>query len=67
MLDHLRESVAARLRISNPKSLPHPNPSPEGRRAALQRTPLPPGEARLSEPTPQADLRTPLPPGSGRG
>ena len=33
MLEHLRASVNARLAVSNPKYLPHPNPSPEGRRA----------------------------------
>lgn len=39
LLEHLRETVAAKLRISNPKTLPprpvpYPTPSPEGRRAA---------------------------------
>jgi hypothetical protein len=65
LIEHLRESVAARLRISNPKSLPHPNPSPGGRRAASESTPLPPGEGPFSDRTPRADVRTPLPPGEG--
>ena len=46
MLTHLRESVSARLRVSNPKSLPHPDPSPGGRRAASEGTPLPAGEGQ---------------------
>ena len=46
MLDHLRQSVAERLWVSNPKSLPHPNPSPGRRRAASEGTPLPAGEGQ---------------------